>query len=88
MYALELKVSASKWAMPALSLTLIGMLLLFYAVVNEATKVGESRRKAIAAQATAVLYCNTLPRWSDTRACVKELSAKGTAEAPTMFAAQ
>ena len=88
MLAMPLNVSESRWTVPVVSLLMVGMLVLFYAVVSGAVKAGESRRQAMAAQSSAVLQCNALPSWNDSRACLKALSAKASTEEPTLLAAK
>lgn len=88
MPTMRLRVSESRWTMPVVSLAMVGMLVLFYTVVSGAVKAGELRRQAMAAQSYAVLQCNALPNWSYSKACLKGLSVKATAEVPTLFAAK
>lgn len=78
----------SPWTSLLVSLAVIGMLALFYSVVDGAVKAGESRRQALAAQAAAVLRCNAMPSWDDTMACRKELVGKTIPEEPTILAAK
>jgi hypothetical protein len=88
MLAMQIRVSESRWTVPVVSLAVVGMLVLFYSVVSGATKAAELRRQAMADQSAAVLRCNALPGWSDTKACLKDLGAKVTAEKTTLFAAK
>nr|WP_295786477.1 hypothetical protein [Rhodoferax sp.] len=88
MLAMRRKVFESRWALPVVSLAMVGMLVLFYWIVNGATEAGELRRQAMAAQSSAVLQCNALPRWIDGKACIENIRAKGSAQEPTLFAAK
>lgn len=88
MLVMQLNVSESRWAVLVVSLVMVGMLVLFYAVVSGATRAGELRRRAMAAQSTAVLHCNALPSWSDGKACLKGLGATVSAQEPSLFAAK
>ena len=88
MLAMQLNVSKSRWTVLVVSLVMVGMLVLFYAVVSGATKAGELRRQAVAAQSSAVLHCNALPNWSDGKACLKGLGATVSAQESSLFAAK
>ena len=76
------------WTSLLVSLAVIGMLALFYSVVDGAVKAGESRRQAMATHTAATLRCNALPSWDDTMACRKELVGKAIPEEPTILAAK
>ena len=88
MSAMQLKVYESRWAVPMVSLVVTGMLVLFYSVVSGATTAGELRRQAIAARSSAILQCNSLPSWNDSKACLKGLGATVSAHEPTLIAAK
>lgn len=88
MLAIQLKVSESRWTLPMVSLAVVGMLVLFYSVVSGATKAGELRRQATAAQFSATLQCNALQSWNESKACLKGLGAKVSAQESTLIAAK
>ncbi len=67
------RIAESPWTLPAVSLLLVGMLVAFYAVVNNAAKAGELRRQATATQVAAVARCHALPSGDASRNCLKYL---------------
>lgn len=89
MPALPLKMpEESPWVTLVVSLAVIGMLAVFYSVVSSAVQASELRKKTMAHQSAAVMHCNALPGWANTRNCLKELGVKVATEEPTMFASQ
>ena len=81
-------VSESTWTVPMVALLLVGMLGAFYSVVSEATKAGEMRRQAKAAQSAAVVRCDALPGWNLSKACRSALDLQFAAEASIALAAR
>ena len=78
----------SPWFALAASLVVVGMLVLFYSVVSGAVQAGELRRQAQVTQTTAMLRCNALPNWNDTKDCLKEVGTKVSAQESPMFASR
>ena len=89
MLTMQLKVSESRWTMPVVSLAMVGLLMLFYAVVSGATKTAELRRQAMAAQSAALLQCNALRNWDARKHCRESLGTVQTpGQEPTLLASQ
>lgn len=84
----QARITESTWTVPLVSLLLVGMLAAFYAVVSNATRAGELRRQAMAAQAAAVKRCNALPNWDASRHCVKRQDAGVVADETVLLAAK
>ncbi len=76
----------SRWTLFLVSLVVVGMLALFHAIVSGATRAGELRRQAAAAQAVAVLRCNALPSLSRSKTCLKNLGMQESPDATIAYA--
>lgn len=84
----QFKVFESSWCVFAVSLAVVGMLVVFYSVVRGATTAGELRRLDTAAQAAAVTRCHALPNGPIREHCLSALNDKMLAVSPIVIAAQ
>jgi hypothetical protein len=83
----QTRIAESAWTVPLVSLLIVAMLALFHWVVSDATKAGETRRQATAAQAAAMMRCNALPSWDISKVCLKDLHLTAIADASIALAA-